>query len=221
MFDAESYLARLTALLREAYGERLIYVGLQGSYLRGEATEESDIDVMAVVDDLSPSDLDAYRRAINEMEEPEKSCGFIGSRTDLMHWNPLEIAHLLHTTRDYYGTLSALLPAYTDEDVRNFVKVSVGNLYHELCHRYIHSGRARSAERLPSVYKGVFYILQNLYFLQSGEFALTRAALLTRLSGKDRAVLERAMALHRGEEFDFDESFNLLFKWCQEKLASL
>ena len=64
MFDVQSYLERLTALLREAYGERLVYVGLQGSYLRGEATEESDIDVMAVVDDLSQSDLDAYRRAI-------------------------------------------------------------------------------------------------------------------------------------------------------------
>lgn len=33
--------------------------------------------------------------------------------------------------------------------------------------------------------------------------------------------LERAMALHRGEEFDFDESFNRLFTWCQETLASL
>ncbi|MDD7366258.1 MAG: nucleotidyltransferase domain-containing protein [Clostridiales bacterium] len=221
MFDVQSYLARLTALLREAYGERLVYVGLQGSYLRGEATEESDIDVMAVVDDLSQSDLDAYRRAIYSLEEPEKSCGFIASRADLMHWNPLEIAHLAHTTRDYYGTLSALLPAYTESDVRNFVRVSVGNLYHELCHRYIHSGRERSAERLPGVYKGVFYILQNLYFLQSGEFALTRAALLARLSGQDHAVLERAMALHRGEEFDFDESFNRLFTWCQETLASL
>lgn len=221
MFDVQSYLARLTALLREAYGARLVYVGLQGSYMRGEATEKSDIDVMAVVDDLSPSDLDAYRRAINELEEPEKSCGFIGSRADLMHWNPLEIAHLLHTTRDYYGTLSALLPAYTDEDVRNFVKISVGNLYHELCHRYIHSGRERSAERLPSVYKGVFYILQNLHFLQSGEFASTRAELLTRLSGQDHGVLERAMALHRGEAFDFDESFDLLFTWCQETLAFL
>ncbi len=221
MFDVESYLARLTALLREAYGERLVYVGLQGSYLRGEATEESDIDVMVVVDDLSPSDLDAYRRAINELEEPEKSCGFTGSRADIMRWNPLEAAHLLHTTRDYYGTLSALLPAYTESDVRNFVKVSVGNLYHELCHRYIHSDRERSAERLPGVYKGTFYILQNLHFLQSGEFAPTRTALLARLSGKDHAVLERAMALHRGEDFDFDESFNLLFTWCQETLVSL
>ena len=221
MFDVQSYLARLTALLREAYGERLVYVGLQGSYLRGEATEESDIDVMAVVDDLSPSDLDAYRRAIYSLEEPEKSCGFIASRADLMHWNLLEIAHLAHTTRDYYGTLSAFLPAYTESDVRNFVRVSVGNLYHELCHRYIHSGRERSAERLPGVYKGVFYILQNLYFLRSGEFAPTRAALLARLSGQDHAVLERAMALHRGEEFDFDESFNRLFTWCQETLASL
>ena len=67
----------------------------------------------------------------------------------------------------------------------------------------------------------MFYILQNLYFLQSGEFAPTRAALLARLSGQDHAVLERAMALHRGEEFDFDENFNRLFTWCQETLASL
>ena len=155
MFDVQSYLERLTALLREAYGERLVYVGLQGSDPRGEATEESDIDVMAVVDDLSPSDLDAYRRAIYSLEEPEKSCGFIATRAEsLMHWNPLEIAHLAHTTRDYYGALSALLPAYTESDVRNFVRVSVGNLYHEPCHRYIHSGRERSAERLPGVYKG-------------------------------------------------------------------
>ncbi len=221
MFDAERYLARLTALLREAYSGRLVYVGLQGSYLRGEATEKSDIDVMAVVDALSPRDLDAYRRAIYSLESPEKSCGFIASRTDIMHWNPLEIAHLLHTTRDYYGTLSALLPAYTESDVRNFVKVSVGNLYHELCHRYIHSGCERSAERLPGVYKGVLYILQNLHFLQSGEFEPTRMALLAHLSGKDHAVLERAMALQRGEDFDFDESFNLLFTWCQETLFSL
>ena len=221
MFDVQDYLAHLAALLCAAYGERLAYIGLQGSYLRGEATEKSDIDVMVVVDGLSKSDLDAYRRAIFSLENPEKSCGFIVGRAELVHWNPLEIAHLTHSTRDYYGALSVLLPAYTENDVRNFVKVNVGNLYHELCHRYIHSGRERSAECLPSVYKGVFYILQNLHFLQSGEFAPTRAELLARLSGQDYAVLERAMALNRSEEPDFDESFNLLFTWCQDTLASL
>ena len=221
MIDVQSYMVRLIALLRAAYGERLIYVGLQGSYLRGEATEKSDIDVMAVVDSLSVADLDAYRRAIDALGNPEKSCGFICAKTDLAHWNPLESAHIMHTTRDYYGALSPLLPAFSEDDIRNYIKVSVGNLYHELCHRYIHSGRARSAEKLPGVYKGAFYILQNLHFLQSGEFAPTREALLARLDGKNRAVLERAMALGRGAEFDFDESFNLIFTWCRETLASL
>ena len=35
MFNADDYLARLTGLLTDAFGPRVIYVGLQGSYLRG------------------------------------------------------------------------------------------------------------------------------------------------------------------------------------------
>ncbi|MBQ9141799.1 MAG: nucleotidyltransferase domain-containing protein [Lachnospiraceae bacterium] len=31
---------------KDEFGDRLLYVGLQGSYLRGEATESSDIDIM-------------------------------------------------------------------------------------------------------------------------------------------------------------------------------
>lgn len=53
MFNAASYISRLTALLIESFGDRLIYVGLQGSYLRGEATEASDIDPMVVIDQLT------------------------------------------------------------------------------------------------------------------------------------------------------------------------
>lgn len=54
MLNAESYMQRLICALRAAFGKRLVYVGLQGSYLRGEATEGSDIDPMVIIDDLSP-----------------------------------------------------------------------------------------------------------------------------------------------------------------------
>ena len=47
MFRIAHDMSALTALLREAFRKRLLYVGLQGSYLRGEADENSDIDVMA------------------------------------------------------------------------------------------------------------------------------------------------------------------------------
>ena len=221
MVIIENYISRLITALKLQYGSRLLYVGLQGSYLRGEATDSSDIDIMAVIDDLSVSDLDAYRLIISSLEETDRSCGFICSKTDLANWNPLEISHILNSTKDYYGALNQLVPAYTAHDIRNFVKLSVNNLYHGICHSYIHSGRYKNVESLPGAYKGAFFILQNLHYLERGEYISTKAELLPLLSGSHRAVLERAMQLQNKGEYDFAESFELLFKWCQDTMRSL
>ena len=221
MVNIQSYISTLTDLLRQRFGPRLLYIGLQGSYLRSEATNSSDIDIMVIIDSLSVADLDNYRTAIASLDHFDKSCGFICSKADMARWNPLEICHLLHSTKDYYGTLREFVPAYTAQDIRNFVKLSVGNLYHEICHRYIHAGVDASNAHLPGTYKGVFFILQNLHYLTHGRFIGTKAELLQVLCGKNRAVLDRSMALSDGTEFDFEDSFDLLFTWCQETLESL
>lgn len=221
MIHVETYLCRLTDLMKQQFGPRLLYVGLQGSYLRGEATPNSDLDVMIVLDGLSLSDLAAYRSILQSLGHFDKSCGFICSKTDLAGWNPLEICHLLHSTKDYFGNLHLLVPAYTREDVRNYVKMSLNNLYHELCHRTVHGQPENTAAALPIMYKGVFFILQDVHYLTSGEFVSTKARLLEVLEGADRAVLQRSMALSQGESCDFDESFALLFTWCQQTMATL
>ena len=74
------YMTKLIDSLKSQFDSRLLYVGLQGSYLRGEASESSDIDIMVIIDKLSVSDLDHYRFIINSMEHAEKSCGFISAR---------------------------------------------------------------------------------------------------------------------------------------------
>jgi len=219
--NIDGYMETCIDRLKQHFGVRLIYVGLQGSYLRGEATESSDIDVMAVIAGLSVQDLDDYRAIIQALPYADRSCGFICSRQDLACWNPLEIAHLVHSTRDYVGTLCDLVPKYTREDVRNFVRMSLNNLYHELCHRRVHRGQARSLEALPAVYKGVFFILQDLHYLRTGVFIGTKAALLEQLQGKDRDVLACALALSCGGACDLEASFEQLFAWCQEALKSL
>lgn len=221
MFRVESYIEMLVDLLSQKFKSRLLYVGLQGSYLRGEATETSDVDIMVVIEELTVADLDDYRETILSLESPQKSCGFICGKADLANWNPLEICHLLNSTRDYYGVLEELVPAYTQNDIRNFVKISINNMYHEICHRYIHEEHYVNVSELPRTYKGVFFILQNLYYLQTGEFIATKAKLLPLLSEKDRTVLERAMELGKGMEYNFAECFELLFKWCQDTLKSL
>lgn len=221
MIDVENYIAEITAKLRAKFGERLVYVGLQGSYLRGEVTDTSDVDVMVVLDRLGVDDLDDYRAIVKSLPRPDLSCGFICGEDDLAKWNPLEICHLLHTTRDCFGSLAELVPDHDERDLRNFVKMSVNNLYHELCHGYIHADRAEFAGRLPALYKSTFFVLQNLHCLRGGEFAHSKKQLLSMLDGADREVLDRAMRLSAGEDFDFSDDYRLIFDWCRDTLRKL
>ena len=219
--NIEKYIENLIELLIQRFGQRLLYVGLQGSYSRAEATSDSDIDIMVVIDNLSISDLDCYRNAIQTLPHYDKSCGFICSKTDLINWNPLELCHLLHTTNDYYGTLCNMIPEYSRHDVLNFIKMSVNNLYHEICHRYIHCRDMHDIQHLTGAYKGVFFILQNLYYLTHGHFVSTKAELLEYLDGKNRTVLQRSLELNSGMVCELSESFELLFIWCQETLQNI
>ena len=48
MVDIENWMGELAEKLTGRFGPRLLFLGLQGSYGRGEAGEDSDIDVAAV-----------------------------------------------------------------------------------------------------------------------------------------------------------------------------
>ena len=104
-FKIASYIDQLVRLLHDNFKQRLLYVGLQGSYLRNEANENSDIDVMVLIDDMNIQDLDRYKEALILVGAYNKSCGFICGKAELSCWNPLEICQLIHTTKDYYGKL--------------------------------------------------------------------------------------------------------------------
>ena len=46
-------------------------------YLRNEATDHSDIDIIVVIRDMSVADLAKYRETISFLEDYDKSYGFI------------------------------------------------------------------------------------------------------------------------------------------------
>ena len=41
------------------------FVGLQGSFARGEATETRDVDPVVILDELSASDIQAYNAMLD------------------------------------------------------------------------------------------------------------------------------------------------------------
>ena len=212
MFDLDRYLQELISECKATFGGRLLYVGLQGSHMRGEASASSDIDIMLMLDRLTVADMDAYRDILSRVGYRERSCGFICGRDELTRWNPLEVCQLRHTTRDLLGRLSDYLSEATREDEINYVKLSLGNLYHELCHRYIHAGREKSAAKLRNTCKGLFFLIQNMHYLESGSFVTTKAELRERVRAEDREMLDMA-GLPDG--FDFDRAFSAVIAWCQ------
>lgn len=120
-------------------------------------------------------------------------------------------------TIDYYGALQPLVPAYCNKDIQSHILVSTGNLYHSLCHSYIHSGKAVP---LDALYKRVFYILQNDYYFRTGQFIQTKKELLSCLNGMDKEVLQTAMTQKESAEGQRD-ALHLLFIWCQNVLHRL
>ena len=218
MFDINDYVQKLISQCKAAFGERLLYVGYMGSYLRGEANENSDIDVMVVIDNITISDMNTYRDILKALGKYDKSCGFICGKDEMKGWSPLEVCQLINTTKDVYGKLESLLSPFTREDEINYVKFCLGNLYHELCHRFVHASREKNIEKFRGTCKFFFFLIQNLHYLETGNFILKKADLKNAVSQADRRVLEFAAL---PDSFDFDAALEELFVWCQNAFKRL
>ena len=216
MINIKQYIEILIEKLQSVFGSRLIYVGLQGSYNRGEATENSDIDIMVIINELSLEDLKKYKEIILDIGNYEKSCGFICGKKELANWNPLEICHLLNSTSDYYGKLKDFVPEYSKKDIADYIKISVGNLYHLLCHRYTHSALENSFKGLPEIIKEVFFILQNVYYLETGHFIQRKQDASSVLKEKDLKVWNKLIEIQHKNDYNFDEAFSIILNWCTD-----
>ena len=96
-------------------------------------------------------------------------------------------------------------------DAARAVRTGAGAVYHACVHNALHE---RDPELLAGLYKVAVFTLQAKYFRDTGWYVARHRALLDRLEGEDRAVLERALALRAGETPDLEADGGLLFRWA-------
>ena len=190
MVSIDQWMERLTGGLKDTFGSRLLFVGLQGSYGRGEAGEDSDIDVVTVLDKLEVSDLDAYRALVRTMPEGEKACGFICGAEDLRRWPRYDLAQLGQDTVPVYGSFRELLPPRSREDLAEAARNGASMLYHALCHSYLYG---KGLDGLQQRCKEAFFVLRALHEWRTGEYVPTRRELTQRTAGAEREILRCAM----------------------------
>ena len=110
MVDINVWMNDFLQKLEEAFASRVWFVGLQGSYGRGEATETSDIDVVVILDEFSVSDIQTYQDMLDTLPHRALICGFVSGKDKIMNWEPSDLFQFYHDTTPIIGSLDDLLP---------------------------------------------------------------------------------------------------------------
>lgn len=217
MFNFEDWLEEITGQIKKRFGKRVVFIGLQGSYKRGEATAASDVDVVVILDELRIEDLKAYREIVRSMPDYEKACGFISGRTELQNWSKSDLFQFYFETESLYGDLTELIAPPEKDDIRRTVKLSAEALYHAACHSFVFD--ENPAETLSSLYKMTFFILQAEYYLKNNVYISTKKELLTSLTGADYEILQTCINMNLVEN-GIDEMYERLINWCSVRICT-
>lgn len=218
MVDIEVWMGELAEKLTGRFGDRLLFLGLQGSYGRGEAGEDSDIDVVTVLDRVELADLDEYRAAVRGMPEGEKACGFLCGAAELKSWPKYDLCQLARDVRAYRGELGPLLPPLGREDLTQAAAIGASGIYHAAVHTYLYAPKDNWPGFLKEAHKGAFFALRALYELRTGESVRAKRDLLPRLSGDEREILAYSL-LHTQEEPE--AAFARLLRWSAAAMAGV
>lgn len=219
LIPIDEFTRLLTWKCQARFGSRLLYLGLSGSYARGEATEESDIDIHLILDELALSDLDDYQALLKEMPQGEKACGFVGDAAALAAWPAHEMFQFTMGSRTLFGSLEGIAPAFGEQDIRTSIRIAASGLYHMAGHRYLFEGGDGNDDDLKPAYKTACFALQELWFLKSGQYIPRKKDLAGCFSGLYRAVIERYLHWDANREaLSPDELTRLLFDCARQLL---
>ena len=219
MIEVEKWLPMAFDGLHKAFGPRLRYLGLQGSYRRGEATESSDLDLVTILDEVSLRDLDQYRAIVRALPEGDKACGFICEETELSRWPRHELFPFKMDTRDFHGRLEDFIPSIDRAEVIEGVRISSSALLHFLRHSYIYASPEARPGILKESFKAAYFVILVNSYLMTGIYCSSKKELLKVLEGTEKIIVSAGLQfsdwLGRQSE---QEAFDLLIGWAQRTL---
>lgn len=213
MIDINGWMNDFLQKLNEAFANRVWFVGLQGSYGRGEATETSDVDVVVILDELSVSDIQTYQDMLDTLPHRELICGFVSGKDEIMNWEPSDLFQFYHDTTPIIGSLDDLLLLIDNAAVERAIKMGAGNIYHGCVHNMLHE---KNEEILKGLYKAASFVVQAIVFKQTGNYIKHQNQLLQVASTEEQKITETFLKYKNGEAVDFNTASQILFEWSQK-----
>lgn len=212
MVDINAWLDEFLKKLNAVFGSRVWFVGLQGSYGRGEATETSDIDVVVILNEFTVADIQAYNQLLDTLPHRELICGFVSGKDEILNWEPADLFQFYHDTTPIKGSLDELLPKIDSVAVDRAIKIGACNIYHGCVHNMLHT---KNEDILKGLYKAASFVVQAIVFKQTGNYIKHQNQLLQESLPEERIVLETFLRYKNGEAVDFATASAILFEWSK------
>lgn len=220
MIEPRTWVTEALAGLKAEFGSRLLYLGLQGSYRRGEATESSDIDLVTLLDYVSLNDLDAYRKIVRSLPEGDKACGFICGAREFIHWPRHELFPFKMDTADYCGRLEDYLPPIARDDIAAGARIGASTLIHLLTHSYLYAALEDRPGILKEAYKSAFFVMQAVTYLKTGTYCTTKKQLLENLEGQEKSLIAAGLDFPAWlAQHSEKQGFEMLLDWARETMT--
>lgn len=218
MIDIEAWCEEFSKALEEAFPDRVCFIGLQGSYGRGEATDTSDIDMVVILDELSVGDIQRYSALLDNLPNRNLTCGFLSGKNDLMNWEVSDLFQFYHDTMPIKGSLDKLLPLIDETAVNKAIKIGVCNIYHACVHNLIYE---KDENILKGLYKSASFVVQAVWYKQSGKYVKYQQELLNKVNCEEKKIVSTFLKIKKGEKIDFEALSNTLFQWSKYWISKL
>ena len=220
-FSIDEWMEKYISAVQNQFHDRIWFLGLQGSYGRGEATVQSDIDVVLILDSVSAEDLDIYSKMLDTLPNRDKVCGFVSGKNELLSWEPSDLFQFYYDTTPILGSLDELLNNIHEEDIRRAIRIGACNVYHMCVHNLVHE---KSEDILKSLYKSASFTLQAIGFLNTGRYEKKKAQLLPLLNDINELVLKIGIEIKNKEKLSRQELRDyseLLLDWASKWICEV
>ena len=215
MVDITIWMNEFLQKLNHTFENRVWFVGLQGSFARGEATETSDIDVVVILDELSAMDIQTYNKMLDTLPHRELICGFLSGKDDIMNWEPSDLFQFCYDTTPIKGSLDEVMAVVDENAVNRAIKIGACNIFHGCIHNMLHE---KSEDILRGLYKSASFVIQAIVFKQTGKYISHQKDMLKIVSHDERVIVETFLNLKNGGAVEFNTMSEMLFIWAKNGL---
>lgn len=216
MIDVTSWMDVFLQKLNDKFENRVWFVGLQGSYGRGEATETSDIDIVVILDELSAADIQIYNGILDTMSHRELICGFLSGKKEIMNWEPSDLFQFCHDTLPIKGSLDEVLALVSADAVNRAIKIGVCNIFHGCVHNMLYE---KNEDILRGLYKSASFVVQAIVFKQTGNYVKHQEELLKAAALNEQTIIKTFISLKNGGTADFIPMSETLFTWSKKWIS--